>query len=45
MDGRMLDGLWTLIIGLMIIAAIAVPLAIWKLVELVVWAVQHIAIV
>jgi hypothetical protein len=40
----MLDGLGTLIYGLLVICCIAVPLGIWKLVDIVTWLCQHVSV-
>ncbi len=42
--GEIGKGIGNLITWLFIIAAIAVPLAIWKLVEIAIWICQHVKI-
>lgn len=44
MDGSMFNGLDTAIRWLAIIAMIAVPFAIWKAIEIVVWLFAHVSI-
>ena len=44
MDVRMLDGLGELIIALFVICCIAVPLGVWKLVDIVIWLCQHVSV-
>ena len=40
----MYEGLKTIINGFVVMLLTAVPLAIWKLVDIVIWLVKHIAI-
>lgn len=44
MDGRMFDGLGEALVGLFIICCLAVPLALWKLVEIGTWLFHHVHI-
>lgn len=44
MDGHMLDGLGPLIVFLFVTCCVAVPLAIWKFVEIVIWFVHHVSV-
>lgn len=40
----MLDGLGNFIMGLMIICVISVPLALWKLIDIVIWIWNHVSL-
>ena len=40
----MFDVIGKLISGLIILACIAVPLAIWKLVDIAIWIYQHVSV-
>ena len=44
MDGHMLDGLRETLKFLMIVCAIAVPLGLWKLFEIILWLCRHVSI-
>ena len=44
MDSSAFDGIGTALVMLFLTALIAVPFALWKLIELVIWVIQHISI-
>ncbi len=44
MDGGMFRGLEELINGLIVVAVISVPLALWKVVEIIIWAFERLTV-
>ena len=42
MDSSMFDGFGKFLAGLLLVAAISVPFALWKIVELVIYVVSHL---
>lgn len=44
MDGSMFRGLGEAIAGMFIVLLVCVPLAIWKMVDIVIWIIQHVEV-
>jgi hypothetical protein len=45
MDGSAFRGVGMLLNGLIIVALVAVPLAIWKLAECIIWLCHHVKVI